>query len=74
MTVAPTPSHKLDRPDLEIPAVGGSGELSGEQCWRVFQGHKADAQRAHGEFTFERSADTRKYAPNSFVGLTSAES
>ncbi len=28
-----TSSHKLDSPDLEIPAVGGSGELPGEQRW-----------------------------------------
>ena len=29
-----TCSHKLDRPDLEIPGVGGSGKLPGEQRWR----------------------------------------
>lgn len=28
-----TSSHKLDSPDLEIPAVGGSGKLPGEQRW-----------------------------------------
>ena len=28
-----TSSHKLDSPDLEIPAVGGSGKLPSEQRW-----------------------------------------